>query len=604
MGKLADFVNYQGGSVETPVNAGGVAVGTGTGIQNRMGKLETFIQQAKTSPSVQAASYKPTAKQTSISAPIFTPTQQLQNKIRSIAGMVFEFVTPKAPAVSKALPESVFKENPAIDISKPVKITPDQKYLSAKQLQTLYPQSTEAVGKLVVDPLNLKANPKEAINNALNSLKEPLAVEKEKITQLFTKSPTISSKVGKTLEVVAGGANILFSPLSALFSAAESIPVLGSVAKLITIPFSVAGETGVNLSNKVIDALPISKEVKNNIKQGVGEISALAAQLSLGKIAEVGFKKKAELVKKYGEKDANIIIEKAKEIVKEKAGLEKKSLTDVEVVQEKLRSYFKEGENEPKDIIGSVIKNKLEKTAEGKDILKMATEAEKQGYKVVLRPSEKATPPVSPTIEKAGRGEIGKEPIVAPKPIPQEKTIEVPKEQLPVGQGEVKVSKLESRIKGVMGQATPEQIEKLGLSTYNEMNKKETISKAAEYVSKNKEEAMAVLEGKKPPPKGLPPESLYIALANLAEGDMTLATKLTSLQATALGQRISILSEINKNSPIKLLSDIYKIREEEFKKRYGKSYKEIKKTYTEQGKKYFGAPKLSDWSSIIKEVRC
>jgi hypothetical protein len=156
------------------------------------------------------------------------------------------------------------------------------------------------------------------------------------------------------------------------------------------------------------------------------------------------------------------------------------------------------------------------------------------------------------------------------------KTVSVPREQLPVGQGKEKASKLEARMKGVIGNATPEQIEKLGLSTYKTMNQKEQIAKAAEYVTNNQDEALEVIRGNIAPPKGLIPESIYIALTKV-EGDPTLITKLASFQATALGQRIGILSNIDKDNPVRLLNEVYNVKVKAIEKRYGKPIKEVVK---------------------------
>ncbi len=184
------------------------------------------------------------------------------------------------------------------------------------------------------------------------------------------------------------------------------------------------------------------------------------------------------------------------------------------------------------------------------------------------------------------------------------KIIEVPKEQLPVGEGKVKASKLEARLKGVIGSATQEQIDELGLSTYQTMNKADQIAKASEYVVNNQEEALQVLQGIKNPPKGIIPESIYVAIIELAKGDITLATKLSTLQATALGQRIGILSEIDKDNPVRLLNEVYKVREEEFKKRTGKTIKEATKNEVERIKKEIKIPDKYDWGAFLDSVEC
>lgn len=185
---------------------------------------------------------------------------------------------------------------------------------------------------------------------------------------------------------------------------------------------------------------------------------------------------------------------------------------------------------------------------------------------------------------------------------------EVPKSQLPTGEGKEKVSRLESRMKGIFNTATEDQIKQFGLSTYQQMNKKETIGKAAEYVTDNPDEALKIIAGEIEAPSGIPPEAIYVAmLESIPETQnakqLTLATKLASLQATAIGQRMSLLTEIDKDSPVKLLNDIYKIREEQAKKRYGKSRNEAVKNVKKEMKKKIKVDK-DDWNDFINSIEC
>jgi hypothetical protein len=219
----------------------------------------------------------------------------------------------------------------------------------------------------------------------------------------------------------------------------------------------------------------------------------------------------------------------------------------------------------------------------------------------ITTPSTKLLSPSGSTI----KGGMGGVPEGVKPPEIKPKVVSVPKEQLPVGEGKVKASRLEARMKGVIGQATEEQIKDLGLSTYNVMNKDDQVTKASQYVVNNQQEALDVLQGKVEPPKGIIPESIYVALDQLARHDFSLATKLETLQATALGQRISILSEINKNSPTRTLNERYQIKEATFKKTHGgKPIEEVTNKIAEKEIKEIRVPKLTDWGDIIKLVRC
>lgn len=185
------------------------------------------------------------------------------------------------------------------------------------------------------------------------------------------------------------------------------------------------------------------------------------------------------------------------------------------------------------------------------------------------------------------------------------KEVKVQQGILPVGEGKPKLSKMEARLKGIIENATPEQIEELGTSIYNTMNKKEQINMALEYVADHKTEAIEIIEGKRRAPEGLIPESIYIALTELSKGDLTLVTKLASLQATALGQRISILTELDRDNPVKLLNEVYKIREERFKRRYkDKPVKEFKEKTIKEIKKAVKKPDRYDWNTFISSIQC
>ena len=111
--------------------------------------------------------------------------------------------------------------------------------------------------------------------------------------------------------------HLAFTPISALFEGANEIPVLGSVSRLISLPFVAVGEGGSAISGKIVDELPIPDKDKENIKQGVQEITALAAQLALGKITHIGGKKIKELKTKFGEKDGQTIADKAQEFAEQ-----------------------------------------------------------------------------------------------------------------------------------------------------------------------------------------------------------------------------------------------------------------------------------------------
>lgn len=140
------------------------------------------------------------------------------------------------------------------------------------------------------------------------------------------------------------------------------------------------------------------------------------------------------------------------------------------------------------------------------------------------------------------------------------KTIPVSRDVLPVGEGKTQVSKLEQRVRDSLKSVSPYKVE--DLPTYKQMSKAENIRKATEYVTKNEEEALAVLRGDKEAPAGVLHNSIAIALEKKAEieGNRSLAIRLASLRSTRAGQEISVLTEVDPTNPISMLHDIIKER--------------------------------------------
>jgi len=181
----------------------------------------------------------------------------------------------------------------------------------------------------------------------------------------------------------------------------------------------------------------------------------------------------------------------------------------------------------------------------------------------------------------------------------------VTRDQLPVGEGVEKISRLEARTRDILKKVTPEEVDDLGLATYKQVNNKDNIAKASEYVIKNTDEAMEVLKGNVQAPKGILNNSIYVAMDNLAKGDITLATKLASLKSTRFGQEISVLRELNPNSPVRKIEEIIKIREKAItKKLKGKSIKKVKKEITKDIKKIIKTPNKDSWQNFIKKIQC
>jgi hypothetical protein len=218
----------------------------------------------------------------------------------------------------------------------------------------------------------------------------------------------------------------------------------------------------------------------------------------------------------------------------------------------------------------------------------------------------KTTTPLS---LKSPEGVIGKasEGVVQPsieqvKP----KEVSVPREQLPVGKGEIKATALEARVKGtqdLVKGATPEQLEALGLEGTNTAHNDQQLADAAKYVADNQEEAIKVLTGEIPAPKGILRNAILSAMVDQGNKDTALGVKLSGLFSKRYGQEIQILSTINPNSPVKLLSELYKVNEARIQKRYGgKTVKEISTKLEGKMKDVAKKAKKYDWNDFISSI--
>lgn len=189
----------------------------------------------------------------------------------------------------------------------------------------------------------------------------------------------------------------------------------------------------------------------------------------------------------------------------------------------------------------------------------------------------------------------------------QEKLIQVinvPSSQVPVGRGVQKVSRLEARLKSGLDAASQEQIDELGLSTYNQANQKEQIALAMEYTQANPDDALRVLSGEIAPPKGILKNAIYGSLVELGSQDTAIATKVATAASTRFGQEINILKTILADNPVVMMQDVVDVRIKAYEKRTGKKATERVKKEIDKITKEVKAPDRSEWDSFIEKIRC
>ena len=237
----------------------------------------------------------------------------------------------------------------------------------------------------------------------------------------------------------------------------------------------------------------------------------------------------------------------------------------------------------------------------------------------VTPPAPEITPTIAPEPQKAPavalKVEKGIEPLaqavkgVEPK---IERITEVPREQLPVGEEEKAVSRLEARMKGLLEETnvikakTIAEEKGFDTSVYEKMSKPEQMRQASEYVMKNQKEALQVLTGEMEAPKGLLVNSIALALEEQATNakDADLAIKLASLRSTRMGQEISILTEAKEMSVVSAMNEIIKERTKKTE-REGR-ISEQKKTVKEQLAKETSKTqlKIAEAEKLLNSIIC
>lgn len=148
------------------------------------------------------------------------------------------------------------------------------------------------------------------------------------------------------------------------------------------------------------------------------------------------------------------------------------------------------------------------------------------------------------------------------------------------------------------------------LPQYKQVSMVEQAQRASEMVNYDYETAKQVALGEKAPPKGLLPESVFVAVEKKAvqEGDATtlrnLATRSSlSSEATTMGQRIRTLAERDPESPVGAIADISKARETALK---GQDVPKLRKEVVSQIKESIKetSPKNQNWSEFVDSITC
>ncbi|MCL4405235.1 hypothetical protein M1295_01505 [Patescibacteria group bacterium] len=129
---------------------------------------------------------------------------------------------------------------------------------------------------------NLGNTWKDTISSFTNAYEELKTSAVNTVSAFTSKGRPTSEKIGTTANLLGASANVVFSPISAVFNALKDVPLVGSVSQIATLPFAIVGTGGEIAGKEIVNALPISAQDKNNLRDAVGQLGALAAQIALG----------------------------------------------------------------------------------------------------------------------------------------------------------------------------------------------------------------------------------------------------------------------------------------------------------------------------------
>lgn len=191
-----------------------------------------------------------------------------------------------------------------------------------------------------------------------------------------------------------------------------------------------------------------------------------------------------------------------------------------------------------------------------------------------------------------------------------EKVITERKLQEPIGTGKTKQSRLGSRVEAEA--IEKELAETLGeLPEYKVLNLKKQSEKALMYTEENYQKAIDIAMGKKASPPGITPEAMFIAVKNKAfrEKDIDLIKRLAQSprigEATAMGQRIASLRDLNKDDGIRVINRIIEERKKIFEQRYkNRSLDDMSNKVLEDIKKNTKTIDRYDWNNFIDSIKC
>src|ERR1017187_4522029 len=335
-------------------------------------------------------------------------------------------------------------------------------------------------GNAIVHPIQTLNSIVDKVKNdadgATNNLLSSAAQFKSDVLTPST-NRDLSTKAASTMNLLTAIAGFSMLPVSETFNIASQLPVIKPAADAVGIVFDKSGKVTSFGADKLLGGLvnvgAMKQSTADTLKSSVDSVATLAGQIVLG----------------------GYIYGKATGLMDAKGDM---TAQDTKTIVEDAQTKAEEINNNP--------------------VSEKATPEVKTPGETPAQ--VQPTPTEASTIASA---EAPKEPTVTPtetktaEPTVEPATVKVSRAQLPVGEGAIKTSGLEARMKASLDNLS--EGDKANISNYKEMNNANQLKAAADYVRANPDEAMEVLKGNKPAPKGLLMNAIYLALQESGKGD-------------------------------------------------------------------------------------
>lgn len=172
--------------------------------------------------------------------------------------------------------------NPATPVDNTSTVDKLGSFIGQPKLSTYIPDSLSQVKETILHPIKAIGNAISAGFNTIKGAFSNVINAPGNLPSDYTSNKPIANKVADFAHALGTDVGAIFSPVSAVFAAAEQVPVLKQAADVVNAVFTPVGKVGDFAAEKFIDVLPINQQSKDTLKPAFGEVGSLAAQLLLG----------------------------------------------------------------------------------------------------------------------------------------------------------------------------------------------------------------------------------------------------------------------------------------------------------------------------------